>query len=111
MGWHAGLRKSLQEGHGLWESLLAIVAVIVVFYIALSLTRRNKKLAYYIYETPALYFYSVTLGVVLLGLQFEENSSSNVIYYLTYWAFNLVAIPLACALFLRMYYDAFIRDR
>ena len=92
------LQKAVEKGFGPFEVLLIIIILFGVFYVAFILSTKNKKIAYYIYESPSVYFYPITLFIIFISQAYSNGGSTLL---------NFLAIPISFAFLLRLFHHIF----
>ena len=94
----ATLQKAVEKGFGLFEVILIIIILIGIFYVAFIISTKNKKIAYYIYESPSIYFYPITLFIMFISQAYSDGGSTLL---------NFLAIPITFAFLLRLFHHIF----
>ena len=110
--WGAGLRNALNDGYGLFESLLALIVIAVIFYAAFAFSVKNEKIRYYVFETPKLYFYPITLGSLMFFLYLLNKipEVNLVVDDILENVLGILMCSIMLAVFMRGYFDVFIKD-
>ena len=94
----ATLQKAVEKGFGPFEVILIIVILIGIFYVAFIISTKNKKIAYYIYESPSIYFYPITIFIMFISQAYSDGGSNLL---------NFLAIPFSFAFLLRLIHSIF----
>ena len=99
----------MENGHSFFVSIIIVIGFFGSLYVLIMLTKRSKKLNYYIYKSPAIYFYS-PLCILLIWIAVTPDAGNIIdepedIFWQT---LSYLSVPYALALILRLannYFD------